>query len=51
MLLANFTVDVEHVWDAAGNAARKSKCVRDGTTGRVMRVRKENMSVRCVELN
>jgi hypothetical protein len=40
LLLANFAVDAEHGWNA-GNAARKSKCVRDG-----MRLRKENMSVR-----
>jgi hypothetical protein len=44
VLLANFAVDVRHGWNA-GDAARKSKCVRDGT-GRAMRLRKENMSVR-----
>jgi hypothetical protein len=46
--LAAAVVDVveEHGWNAgnAGNAARKSKCVRDGA-GRAMRLRKENMGV------
>lgn len=39
-------VDVEHGWNAGNAAARESKCVRDGTTtGRAMRLRKENMSL------